>query len=40
MNSIVNLKGKVVLITGGSGILGSNMANVLAKQGAIVGIVA
>lgn len=40
MNSIFNLKGKVVLITGGSGILGSNMANVLAKQGAIVGIVA
>jgi NAD(P)-dependent dehydrogenase (short-subunit alcohol dehydrogenase family) len=38
-NELLNLKGKVALITGGSGVLGSNMAEVLAKQGAIVGIV-
>lgn len=38
MNSIFNLKGKVALITGGSGVLGSNMAIVLAKQGVITGI--
>ena len=39
MDSIFNLKGKIALITGGAGVLGSNMAAVLAKQGAIVGIV-
>ncbi|WP_026729913.1 SDR family oxidoreductase [Flavobacterium denitrificans] len=39
MDSIFNLKGKIALITGGAGVLGSNFANVLAKQGAIVGIV-
>jgi NAD(P)-dependent dehydrogenase (short-subunit alcohol dehydrogenase family) len=33
MNSIFNLEGKIALITGGAGILGSNMAEVLAKQG-------
>jgi NAD(P)-dependent dehydrogenase (short-subunit alcohol dehydrogenase family) len=39
MNSIFNLEGKVALITGGAGVLGSNMAQVLAKQGVITGIV-
>ncbi|WP_394772852.1 SDR family oxidoreductase [Flavobacterium sp.] len=39
MDSVFNLKGKITLITGGAGVLGSNFANVLAKQGAIVGIV-
>ncbi|MDR7212273.1 SDR family oxidoreductase [Flavobacterium piscis] len=39
MNSILNLKNKIALITGGSGILGSNMAQVLAKHGVITGIV-
>jgi len=39
MDSIFNLKGKVALITGGAGVLGSNFANVLAKQGVITGIV-
>ena len=39
MDSIFNLKGKVALITGGAGVLGSNFANVLARQGVIVGIV-
>lgn len=39
MDSIFNLKGKIALITGGAGVLGSNFANVLAKQGVIVGIV-
>lgn len=39
MNSIFNLKGKIALITGGAGVLGSNFANVLAEQGVIVGIV-
>lgn len=39
MNDILNLKGKVALITGGGGVLGSNMAEVLAKQGVITGIV-
>ncbi|TDD95497.1 SDR family oxidoreductase [Flavobacterium cellulosilyticum] len=38
MNSIFNLKGKVALITGGGGVLGSNMAEVLAKHGVITGI--
>ena len=39
MDSIFNLKGKIALITGGAGVLGSNMANVLAKQGVVTGIV-
>jgi NAD(P)-dependent dehydrogenase (short-subunit alcohol dehydrogenase family) len=39
MDSIFNLKGKIALITGGAGVLGSNFANVLAKQGVITGIV-
>lgn len=38
MDSIFNLKGKVALITGGAGVLGSNMARVLAKQGVITGV--
>ena len=38
MNSLFNLKGKVALITGGGGVLGSNMARTLAKQGAITGV--
>lgn len=38
MISFFNLKGKVALITGGAGVLGSNMAKVLAEQGVIVGI--
>ena len=32
-NELVNLKGKVALITGGAGVLGSNMAGVLAQYG-------
>ncbi|MBF4471507.1 SDR family oxidoreductase [Flavobacterium sp. HJJ] len=39
MNSIFNLDGKIALITGGAGVLGSNMAEVLAKQGVTTGIV-
>ncbi|MDA6070131.1 SDR family oxidoreductase [Flavobacterium sp. AC] len=39
MDSIFNLKGKIALITGGAGVLGSNFANVLAKQGVTIGIV-
>ncbi|MRX38511.1 SDR family oxidoreductase [Flavobacterium sp. LC2016-23] len=39
MDSIFNLKGKIALITGGAGVLGSNMANLLARQGVITGIV-
>lgn len=35
MDSIFNLKGKVALVTGGSGVLGSNMAEVLSRQGVI-----
>ena len=38
MNEILNLKGKIALITGGGGVLGSNMSEVLAKQGVITGI--
>lgn len=38
-NQLFNLKGKVALITGGAGVLGSNMAAVLAKFGVITGIV-
>lgn len=38
MNSLFNLKGKVALITGGGGVLGSNMARTLAKQGIITGV--
>lgn len=40
MNSIFNLEGKIALITGGAGVLGSNMAEVLAKQGVTTGILA
>jgi len=39
MNSIFNLENKIALITGGAGVLGSNMAQVLSKQGVITGIV-
>jgi NAD(P)-dependent dehydrogenase (short-subunit alcohol dehydrogenase family) len=35
MNSMFNFEGKIALITGGTGVLGSNMATVLAKQGVI-----
>lgn len=38
-NELFNLKGKVALITGGGGVLGSNMAEVLAQYGVITGIV-
>ena len=38
-NELFNLKGKVALITGGAGVLGSNMARVLAQYGVITGIV-
>ncbi len=38
-NELFNLKGKVALITGGAGVLGSNMAGVLAQFGVITGIV-
>lgn len=38
MNSIFNLKGKVALISGGGGVLGSSMAEVLAKHGVITGV--
>jgi len=38
MNTLFNLKGKIALITGGGGVLGSNMARTLAKQGVITGI--
>lgn len=38
MDSIFNLKGKIALITGGAGVLGSNMAITLAKNGVIVGV--
>jgi NAD(P)-dependent dehydrogenase (short-subunit alcohol dehydrogenase family) len=38
MNTLFNLKGKVALVTGGGGVLGSNMARVLAQQGVITGI--
>lgn len=39
MNSVLNLEGKIALITGGAGVLGSNMAEVLGKEGVITGIV-
>jgi NAD(P)-dependent dehydrogenase (short-subunit alcohol dehydrogenase family) len=38
MNNLFDVEGKVVLITGGAGVLGGNMAHVLASRGAIVGI--
>lgn len=38
MSSFFNLKGKVALVTGGGGVLGGNMARVLAQQGVITGI--
>jgi len=38
MNSIFNLEGKIALITGGAGVLGSNMAQVLANHGVTTGI--
>ncbi|MEL1240348.1 SDR family oxidoreductase [Flavobacterium flavipallidum] len=37
-NEFAELKGRVALITGGAGVLGCGMANVLAHYGAIVGI--
>lgn len=39
MNSIFNLEGKIALITGGAGVLGSRMAEVLGIQGVTIGIV-
>lgn len=39
MNSVLNLEGKIALITGGAGVLGSNMAEVLGKYGVTTGIV-
>ncbi|NJM78455.1 MAG: SDR family oxidoreductase [Flavobacterium sp.] len=39
MTNLFDLKGKVVLITGGAGVLGSGMGNVLAQNGVTVGIV-
>lgn len=36
MKNLFDLKGKVVVITGGSGVLGSAMANYMCAQGAIV----
>lgn len=38
MNNIFNLKGKVALITGGAGVLGGQMGEVLAQSGVNVGI--
>ena len=38
MKNIFNLEGKVALITGGAGVLGSEMAKVLAEYGACVGV--
>lgn len=38
-NELFNLNRKVALITGGGGVLGSNMAEVLAQYGVITGIV-
>ena len=35
MDNLFNLKGKVALVTGGSGVLGGQMGEVLAKAGAI-----
>ncbi|MFV8324706.1 SDR family oxidoreductase [Flavobacterium sp. ZS1P14] len=35
MDNLFNLKGKVALVTGGSGVLGGQMGEVLAKSGAI-----
>ena len=36
MNELFNVKGKVVVITGGAGILGKGIAAYLAKEGAKV----
>lgn len=38
MNDLFNLKGKVALITGGAGVLGGHMGEVLAQSGVITGI--
>ena len=38
MNQSLKLKDKIVLITGGGGVLGSIMAQALAENGAIVGV--
>jgi NAD(P)-dependent dehydrogenase (short-subunit alcohol dehydrogenase family) len=38
MNDLFDIKGKIALITGGAGVLGGNMARVLAARGVIVGI--
>ena len=34
MKNLFDIKGKVIVITGGCGILGKNIANYLAEQGA------
>ena len=39
MTNLFDLKDKVALITGGAGVLGSGMGNVLAQNGVTVGIV-
>ena len=38
MNNMFNLEGKVALITGGAGVLGGQMGEVLAEYGVNVGI--
>ena len=38
MNKTFDLNGKVAIITGGGGVLGSSMAQTLAQNGAIVGV--
>ncbi|MCW2118570.1 SDR family oxidoreductase [Flavobacterium sp. 7A] len=38
MNKTFDLNGKIALVTGGGGVLGGNMAQALAQNGAIVGV--
>lgn len=40
MNELFNIKNKVIVITGATGVLGAAMAQYLAKNGAIVGLLA